>query len=138
MADEYIMALDVGDKRIGVALAHRVARLPQPLTTLQNSDEAIEDIATLVLSEQVGLVVVGLPRGMDGGYTAQTRSAEAFKDKLAKRLTVPVHLGDETLTSVQAEATLQGKPHDKADVDALAASYILESFLQDHAAELSV
>ena len=132
MAAEYIMALDVGDKRIGVALAHRVARLASPLTTLDHTVTIFADIQALITREQVGAVVVGLPRGMDGGYTEQTRSAEAFKHALEQAITLPIYLADETLTSVQAETELKGKNHTKADIDALAACYILESFLQEN------
>lgn len=132
MAAEYIMALDVGDKRIGVALAHKIARLSHPFLTLPHTETILADIQALIVREQVGAVVVGLPRGMDGGYTEQTRSAEAFKNELEKAVTVPVYLADETLTSVQAEAELKGKNHTKSDIDALAACYILDSFMQDN------
>ena len=132
IAAEYILALDVGDKRIGVAITHQLARLPHPLTTLENSETIFDDVQRLVTREHAGAVVVGLPRGMDGGYTAQTRSAEAFKQELDKALTVPVYLADETLTSIQAETALKGKPHSKGDIDALAACYILDSFLREH------
>jgi putative Holliday junction resolvase len=135
-ADEYILARDVGDKRIGVALAHQVARLPRPLTTLANSPAVMQEIVELVAREHVGLVVVGLPRGMDGGYTDQTRAAEAFQRELARVLPAPVVPGDETLTSVQAEAELGNRPHAKGEVDALAACYILESYLRDNPAEV--
>lgn len=134
-AGEYILALDVGDKRIGVAIAHRVARLPRPLTTLENSPKVMQEIADLVAREDASLVVVGLPRGMDGGYTEQTRAAKAFQQELARALPVPVAPGDETLTSVQAEAELGKRPHAKGEVDALAACYILESFLRDNPVE---
>jgi putative Holliday junction resolvase len=129
---EYIVALDYGNKRIGVAIAHAVSRLPRPLTTLENNPNILDDIRQLLVREQVGQVVVGLPRGMDGGYTAQTKAAEAFKEQLAAVLDIPVHLTDETLTSVEAEAQLLGTKHTKADVDALAAAYILERFFQEH------
>lgn len=129
-AAEYIMALDVGEKRIGVALAHVVARLPRALTTLQRSDHVYSDIAALVQEERVAAVVVGLPRGMDGGYTEQTRRSEAFKTELAEHLAVPIYLADETLSSIRAEAELGTKPHTKEEVDALAACFILEEYLQ--------
>lgn len=136
MAAEYIIGLDYGHKRVGVAVAHHVARLPRPLTTLANTDALLDDIRTLVADEGGMLVVVGLPRGMDGGYTAQTEAAEAFAKELRSVLQVPVELGDETLTSVDAEASLQGSGHQKADVDALAATYILERYLADHPGNL--
>jgi putative Holliday junction resolvase len=129
---DYILALDVGDKRIGVALAHRVARLPRPLTTLMHTKDVNEEITRLVREQHEGLVLVGLPRGMDGGYTDQNRATEAFSHKLAGVLPVPVRLADETLTSVQAEADLRTVAHTKAEVDALAACYILEGFLREH------
>ncbi len=132
------MALDVGDKRIGVALAHAIARFPSPLTTLQNTETVRDEISALVEKEHVGAVVVGLPRGMDGGYTAQTRSAEAFQQALATKLNVPVYLGDETLTSVMAEQVIGNKPHTKGDIDAQAACFILESFLVEHTEVLAV
>ena len=128
---EYIVALDYGEKRIGVAIAHEVAKLPRPLITLANSPEVLRDIAELVEREQAKLVVVGLPRGMDGGYTEQTRLAEAFQQQLSQKLTIPVVLADETLTSVDAETALHGTSHVKSDVDALAATYILERYLNE-------
>ncbi len=128
----YILALDYGNKRVGVAISHQVARLPRPLTTLPNNDTLNHDIKQLVASEDVGLVVVGLPRGMDGGYTAQTRATELFAHQLASELTVPVELADETLTSVDAERSLAGRKHAKGEIDALAATNILERYLADH------
>jgi len=131
-ANEYILALDYGEKRVGVAIAHVVARLPRPLTTLPNAETLLNDIRKLVEQESAGLVVVGLPRGMDGGYTRQTEVAEAFAQQLAGILTVPVELTDETLTSVDAEGSLGNKAHAKGEVDALAASLILERYFADH------
>jgi putative Holliday junction resolvase len=128
----YVLALDYGNARIGVAIASTIARLPRPLTTLANSPEVFDAIVQLVGQEDVGLVVVGLPRTLDGGYSEQTHAAEAFGKQLAGRLGVPVEMADETLTSVDAEAELKGKPHSKGAVDALAATYILERYLSEH------
>ncbi len=134
MTAPYILALDYGGKRVGVAIAHEIARLPRPLTTLANTDTLLADVSALVKQEAAGLVVVGLPRGMDGGYTQQTMDAEAFAARLAEALDVPVELADETLTSVDAEGLIGNKPHAKADIDALAAAYILERYLAEHPA----
>ena len=133
-AAEYYLGLDYGEKRVGVALAHEIARLPRPLTTLQTTPTLLDDISKLVEQEGVKLVVVGLPRGMDGGYTAQTRLAEDFAQTLAKALTVPVELADETLTSVDAEDYLGKGKTVKSDIDAQAAAYILERYLAEHPA----
>lgn len=133
-APQYILGLDYGDKRVGVAIAHTIARLPRPLTTLQHTETLFDDIGHLVQTEDVGLVVVGLPRGMDGGYTEQTRKAEAFSQQLSAILSIPVELADETLTSVDAEGALGAKAHSKGDVDALAAGLILERYFAEHSA----
>lgn len=126
------MAVDVGTKRIGVALAHYIARLPRPLTTLHSSDQSITELLALAEKEGVRELVVGLPRSIDGSSSEQTRYSEAFAEQLRAATTIPVHLVDETLTSVQAEAALKGTQYDKADVDALAACFILERFLEEH------
>lgn len=132
MTAEYILALDYGEKRVGVAIAHVIARLPRPLTTLDNTPNLLEDVAALIAKEGVAEVTVGLPRGMDGGYTQQTRDAESFAGQLAQKVTVPVTLTDETLTSVDAEKYLGGRPKNKGEIDAVAAAYILERYLTEH------
>lgn len=129
-----ILALDVGERRIGVARASLIARLPQPLKTIQNSAAVADDIQTLVLNEDAAAIVVGLPRGMQGQETEQTRSIIEFVKQLEHKLTIPIYMQDETLTSVQAEKELMsnGKSADKMTVDELAATYILEDFLSQH------
>ncbi|MEO6761120.1 MAG: Holliday junction resolvase RuvX [Candidatus Saccharimonadales bacterium] len=130
---EYIMALDVGTKRIGVALAHRIARLPSPLLTLDRALNTVDDIQKLIDEHNVGAVVVGWPRGLSGQSTGQTQSTEEFAKVLANNLKVPLYLSDEALTSVAAEKDLGEKAlTDKAAIDAVAAAYILEYFLRDH------
>jgi putative Holliday junction resolvase len=135
---QYILALDYGNARVGVAIASSIARLPRPLTTLAASHDIFEQVARLVAEESVGLVVVGLPRTLDGGYSQQTHAAEDFAKRLSAQLTVPVEMADETLTSVDAEAELAGKRYDKGAVDALAATYILERYFSEHARETKV
>jgi putative Holliday junction resolvase len=129
-----ILALDVGSKRIGVARAHLDAPFPGPLTTLEQPDRFINDIVSLCASEKAALVVVGLPRSMNGQDTDQTRAVRNFIAELEPRLEVPVYWTDEAVTSEQAEAELRGhgKPYSKSDIDALAAVYILEDYLREH------
>lgn len=128
---ENLLALDVGDKRVGVARAHLSVLMPQPLITLDEPERFVEDIAALCASENAGAVILGRPRGMDGQETEQTRKVEAFEAALAARLTIPVYWTDEALTSAKAESELRGrgKPYQKGDIDALAATYILEDFI---------
>lgn len=132
-AQASVLALDVGEQRIGVAKANLIARIAAPLKTLQNSEHIYEEIKQLVAAEQARAVCVGLPRGLNGQHTHQTAAVEAFVRELKNALDIPVYLQDEAVTSRQAEAELQarGKPYAKGDIDALAATYILEDFLRE-------
>jgi len=129
-----VLALDVGGRRIGVAIAHAVARIAHPLTTIDAGETAQNIILDLINRESVIALCVGLPRGLDGQETQQTAAIKQFVGALQKAVTIPVYLQDEAVTSRQAEAELQarGKPYAKGDIDALAATYILEDFLQEH------
>lgn len=132
-----VMALDVGNRRIGVALAHPTARLAQPLITLNRSNTTFDDIQKLIAEHNVDRIAVGLPRSLDGNITQQTRDTILFINQLKEVTTIPVFEQDEALTSKQAEAELiaRAKPYTKADIDALAATYILQDFLGGHANE---
>lgn len=129
-----ILALDVGDKRVGVAVASTIARLPRPLTTLRRGGAFFDDLEKIIEEEKAGVIVVGLPRGLDGQETSQTKTTENFIRQLRERLALPVHEQDEALTSKKAEAELEsrGSGHAKGNVDALAATYILEDFLNGY------
>ena len=127
-----VLALDVGSKRIGVAVASLQARLPHPLVTLEATDDGLlPALEALVKSEDVGRLVVGLPRGMAGQSTAQTESTLRFSKTLQEHFDLPIDMQDEALTSVRAEEELQerGKAYSPGDIDALAATYILEDWL---------
>jgi putative Holliday junction resolvase len=129
-----ILALDVGGQRIGVATANAVARIAHPLKTIQNTAQVMDVLQQIILEERAVILVVGLPRGLSGQETAQTRITEAFAETLKEQLKLPVYMQDEAVTSQKAEAELKsrGKPYEKGDIDALAATYILEDFLHDH------
>jgi putative holliday junction resolvase len=126
-----VIALDVGGRRIGVAVADTVARIAHPLTTLDHSDTVADEIAQLVRDHNARALVVGLPRGLDGQQTAQSEYTQDFAKKLQDKIAVPLYWQDEAVTSKQAEAELKkrGKPYTKGDIDALAATYVLEDFL---------
>jgi len=137
MAEGKILALDVGEKRIGVAVADAKVRFAHPLTTLANTEKIWEELAALVDEQQCGLIVVGLPRGLNGQETAQTKASEVFMQRLRANLGLPVRAQDEAATSLKAKEELEarGKPYAKGEVDALAATYILEDYLQESGAE---
>mgnify|MGYP006181612807 CR=1 FL=1 len=129
-----VLALDVGGRRIGVALAHTVPRLPSPLTTILHEDDIAAAIKRLVHEYQEIALVVGLPRGLNGQETAQTKVVREFGARIEPIIGVPLYWQDEAVTSAKAEAELtsRGKPYTKADIDALSATYILEDFLRDN------
>lgn len=127
-----LLALDVGTKRIGVASASTTVLIAVPLTTIEVDGTEMETISKLVAAESVDTIVVGYPRNQAGDATAQTGYAEAFAAKL-KDL-APVVFQDESLTSVMAEDRLKasGKPYEKGDIDAVAATIILQDYLEQH------
>lgn len=139
---EYCVGIDYGAKRIGVAIAHTVAKLPHPLRTLENNPEVIAELRTLIEHEKAGRVIVGLPHSLDGSESQQTRDVLAFVGQLRKQLEVPIYLVEEALSSVEAENVLKAKsnkPYSKADIDAMAAALILERYFEDEtSAELAV
>lgn len=125
------LGIDVGEKRIGIAVCDTSAPFPSPLTTLEASESLTEEFLTLLKKHSVSAVVIGLPRNQNGERTAQTDRVE----KIAQLLNIPsditVYWQDESLTSVKAEHELESKkkPYKKADIDSLAATYILEDFI---------
>jgi putative Holliday junction resolvase len=132
-AYEYILAIDYGSKRVGVAIAHKIARLPRPLTTLKASEHLFAAIQRIIVEESIGLVVVGVPRNMDGSESNQSQQCAAFARELSSVLTVPVRTADETLSSEEAESALRaiGKDYSKSDVDAMSAAVILERYFDE-------
>jgi putative Holliday junction resolvase len=129
------MALDVGGRRIGVALSDSTRVLATPLTTLRAEPRArvIAEIAALVAQHEVAELVVGLPLTLSGEIGPQAKLVEVFAAELRQALRAPIHLFDERLTSVAAERLMQDlgiKPERrKARIDEVAASIILQDFL---------
>lgn len=125
-----VLALDVGEVRIGVAISQKDLLIARPLTTISNSKDVLTDIAQMVTDQQVVAIVIGLPRGLEGQSTNQTKLVEAFAAELKSAVSVPLYWQDEALTSQKAEDVLRSrnKPYEKGDIDALAACYILEDY----------
>lgn len=135
MTDDFkvYLALDVGDKRIGAAMTNSIARLPQPLTTLNVDENIMNQISDLIKANQISELIIGLPRGLNGQETEQTKKIRKFNDEISSILNIPIFLIDEAGTSVQAKEELESrkKAYSKSDVDSLAASYILEDYLNE-------
>lgn len=127
-----LIALDIGTKRIGVAAADSIVPVAVPLVTLTVDGSEIEMIKKIVDERSVNTVIVGYPRNQAGEATDQTAISETAGRKIAEFVTVVYQ--DESLTSVMAEERLKaaGKPYGKADIDAAAATIILQDYLEQN------
>jgi putative Holliday junction resolvase len=125
------LALDVGEKRIGVAVSDETETLASPRTTIRRASTAAALEAVARLGAEV--VVVGLPVSFDGQLHGQARAVQSFAAKLRKRIPQPVVFADETLSSVRAEEALRaaGVRPDRIRerLDAAAAAVILQDYL---------
>ena len=131
MTKQTLLALDVGEKRIGVAVADTSVKIAIAYDTVQVDGTEIEQIARIIGLEGAGKVIIGYPRNQQGETTKQTEFVEQFTQQL-KDIAPEIVFQDESLTSVKAEEFLkrQKKPYEKGDVDALAASFILQDYLE--------
>jgi putative Holliday junction resolvase len=131
-----VLGLDLGSKRIGVAVSDRSGTIATPLTVLPRSGQVASDharIAALVAQEEAERVVVGLPLSLDGSLGPAARAARAETDALAAALPVPVESFDERLTTVTADrALMEGGMRAEARrrvVDKVAAAVMLQAWL---------
>lgn len=125
------MALDVGERRIGVALADEAIGIAVAYETIEVDGNEIANIAEIAMSNQVDTIVVGYPRNQSGEPTKQTEFVEQFCQRLVD-IDAQVVYQDESLTSVEAERILgqQKRPYAKSDIDSMAASLILQDYLE--------
>ena len=135
-----VIGVDLGERRIGLAVSDASATIARPLRTLERdrSDEAAADalaaaIDVINVEDAVGCVVVGLPSRLDGSPSDQTVRVQRMVALLSSRTLVPVVLQDERLSSHEAEERLATRERDwrkrKAKLDAAAAAVILQDYL---------
>lgn len=134
-----LLAFDFGEKRVGVAVGETATRLAHPLETIatESNDVRFEAIARLVAEWRPVGFVVGQPRHPDGGEHEVARLAGRFGRRLEGRFGLPVAYVDETLTSSEAQSQLRAagnRRSGKGDVDTLAATLILQGYLDAPAA----
>jgi putative holliday junction resolvase len=130
-----ILAIDPGSVRLGLALSDPSGTIAQPLSVLSRRSE-VEDLKALVdlvARHEVGAIVIGLPRMMDGRLEVAAREAQAFGARVEQATGRPVAYWDERLTTVAAERYLieQGKRRSKRrqEVDRMAATLLLQGYL---------
>ena len=134
MATTRCLGLDIGDKKIGVALSDPQGILASPLTIIKRSEEKIdiEAILGIVDQNQVGQIIAGLPYSMDGSIGSQAEKVQAFVHELSSHSKIPVDFRDERLSTVSAKRLLWeiGK-RKKTEDDAIAAAIILQGYLDE-------
>ena len=138
-----IVGLDVGERRIGVAVSDPTRTLARPVTTLHTTgldgnalQISLDEITRLTAEDPLDAVVVGLPRRLDGSASALTPRIERFATRLRERAGLAVILQDERLSSVEAESRLAAREKNwrvrKEQLDAAAAAVILQDYLDAH------
>lgn len=128
-----IMALDMGERRTGVALSDVMGWLATPLTVLccDSREQEFSAIAELVAQHEVQQVVLGYPISLDGSIGPQAQRVQRYADKLRTYLSVPVVLWAEQFSTAQAEQLIHqtGQHVRRERIDAAAAAVILQSYL---------
>ena len=114
-----------------MAIADSGVRIAVPFGYLERGDDIIKQIIEFILKHEIDLVVVGYPRNQSGESTKQTESVESFVDEIREtEIDCQIVFQDESLTSVEAERRL-GRVKDKGEIDAEAASIILQDYLEE-------
>ena len=128
------LAIDYGDRRIGLALSDPLKIIASPYRTIikNNNTNLIEEIERIIAVEDVELTIIGLPLGMSGQITEQTKKVEKFADKLAAR-GITIKYEDERWSSVAAKRSMREQNiktgHNKGLVDQTAAAIFLQQYL---------
>lgn len=129
------MALDVGDKTIGVAISDLMGWTAQGLETIRRTSNKadINRIIEIINEKEINEIVIGLPKNMNGTIGPQGEKVMKFIDKLNKKIDIKISLWDERLTTVAAEKMLisadVSRKKRKTVIDKVAAVYILQSYL---------
>lgn len=130
-----ILGLDIGDRRIGVALSDPGQLFASALTVIERKSDvtALQEIVSLLEKHQVERIVIGMPRSLNGSIGPQAEKVQEFCEKLSQRVSVPVESWDEWLSTVAAERVLIDagvrRERRKKHRDTIAATLILQGYL---------
>lgn len=130
-----IMGLDVGTRRIGIAVSDLLGITAQGIETLERRNKRfdLQYLRRVIRDYNVAEIVVGLPRRLSGSDSAQTEKVQAFAEELRQKFELPVHMWDERLTSAEANRLLRETELSiekrAAAVDRMAAVLILQGFM---------
>jgi putative Holliday junction resolvase len=132
-----ILAIDHGAKRIGIALSDELKMIAQPLEFIPAEPLAsfVKRLMQLVQEKEVELIIVGMPRNMNGSYGPAAVKVEEFIEVLKSAVSVPIKIWDERLTSAQANRILLAgnvrREKRKQKIDKMAAAILLQSYLDN-------
>jgi putative Holliday junction resolvase len=128
------LAIDYGDKHVGLAICDAAETIASPLTVLHAPADPLDRIEQIVKEESVEAIVVGLPLNMDDTEGPQAKLVLKFAEQLEEHLDIPIHFQDERLSSFGAEEKLApaklSRGNKRKRLDAVAAAAILEAFLE--------
>jgi putative Holliday junction resolvase len=130
-----ILAIDYGTKRIGIAISDPTGTLASPLETIPAYpfERFVDRLKQIILEKEVSLILVGMPRSLNGQYGESANRVLDFVNVLKAAVTVPVKTWDERLTTVQAQRSMHdagGKTKDfRQKLDSMAAAVLLQSYL---------
>jgi putative Holliday junction resolvase len=133
------LGIDLGEARIGVAVSDELGMLAHPVETIvvKETADPLGRVVQLATEKDVGHVIIGLPKNMDGTTGPAAEKVRAFADKLREKLTCPVRLWDERLTTVAAQRYLhdagRNAKQSRAVIDQVAAQIILQGWLDAQA-----
>ena len=128
-----VLALDVGDRRIGLAISDPTGMLASPLGVVERGPSDVDDILRVALDNGVTEIVVGLPLTLAGESRQQAGKVRGFVHELRSKTDLPVTTVDERLSTVQAQRMLResssGRSRDRGRLDSAAAAVILQAYL---------
>lgn len=133
-----ILAVDYGEKRIGLALSDLMHMFAKPYKTIPNEsiEKTIQFIQEVIQEKEVGQLVLGIPWGLDGLSTDKTRETQAFFDVLKTNISIPVVGFDERFTTTDAHELLKEMGYSwkeaKKIIDSMAACLILKKYLEEN------
>ena len=133
------LGIDHGEARIGLAISDELGMLAHPLETihLKTVPDPLARIAEIVARDQIGMIVLGLPRNMNGTYGPASEKVKEFAEKLRAKVSCEIKLWDERLTSVAAQRSLheagRNVKNSREVIDQVAAQLILQGWLDSQA-----
>ncbi len=135
MKESRVMAIDYGERKIGIAMSDSLRIISYPYKTIdrKKTPNYFAEIKNIIEEKKVGAIVVGYPITMDGNESKQTKVTSKFIEDLRQQINIEIHKCDERLTSKEAQRYLQQQNikigHNKEKVDQISASIILDQFL---------